>query len=164
MVEMLYISNMQKIVIIGSGFSSLSAACYLGKMGYNVTLLEKNKCLGGRARQFEKEGFKFDMGPTFYWMPDIFDAFFNDFDKKTSDYYKLLRLDPGYEIYFGQNYSLAISADIEKIYSTFEKEEKGSSHFLSSFLKQAEFLAIFSVGIKLAILQKNLSRKTKFIH
>lgn len=130
---------MQKIVIIGSGFSSLSASCYLGKMGYEVTILEKNTSLGGRARQFEKEGFIFDMGPTFYWMPDIFDAFFNDFNKKTSDFYKLLRLDPGYKVYFGINDSIAISADMENIYSTFEKEEKGSSHFLRSFLKQAEF-------------------------
>ena len=79
----------KKIIIIGSGFSSLAASCYLAKAGYSVTILEKNNTLGGRARKFEKEGFKFDMGPTWYWMPDVFEKFFKDFDKKPSDYYQL---------------------------------------------------------------------------
>ena len=71
-----------KISIIGSGFSSLSAACYLAKYGYEVSVYEKNESIGGRARQLIKEGFTFDMGPTFYWMPDIFDNFFKDFEKR----------------------------------------------------------------------------------
>ena len=120
---------MKKITIIGSGFSSLSAACYLGKEGHHVTVLEKNEIIGGRARQLKADGFTFDMGPTFYWMPDIFDSFFADFNKKTSDYYKLIRLDPGYEVYFGENDSLSVSADLNKIYQLFEKEEVGSSEF-----------------------------------
>ena len=88
---------MKNIIIIGSGFSSLSSACHLAKAGNKVTILEKNTTIGGRARQFEKDGFKFDMGPTWYWMPDVFEKFFNEFDKKPSDYYQLERLPQGIE-------------------------------------------------------------------
>jgi phytoene desaturase len=128
----------KKISILGSGFSSLSASCYLAKAGYDVTIYEKNESIGGRARQFHHEGFTFDMGPTWYWMPDVFDRFFNDFNKKTSDYYQLLKLDPGYQVYFGANDSVTISGDLEKIYTLFETEEKGSSIQLKQFLKEAE--------------------------
>lgn len=130
---------MRKVTIIGSGFSSLSAACYLGKKGYDVTLFEKNTTIGGRARQFIQDGFAFDMGPTFYWMPDIFERFFNDFGKKSDDYYKLIRLNPGYEVYFGVNDSIKIWSDINRLYDLFEKEEKGSSRFLKKLLKDAAF-------------------------
>ena len=92
----------KNISIIGSGFSSLSAACYLAKAGHDVTVYEKNDMIGGRARQFKAEGFTFDMGPSWYWMPDLFDSYFNDFGKKTADFYKLTRLDPGYRIYFNE--------------------------------------------------------------
>lgn len=132
-------NNNKKIVIVGSGFSGLSAACYLAKEGYNVTILEKNETIGGRARQLITNGFTFDMGPTFYWMPDVFENFFSDFNKKPSDYYELERLNPGTEIFFGTNNSLKISANLEEIYSTFESIEKGSSVFLKRFLKDAEF-------------------------
>ena len=88
------------ISIIGSGFSSLAAACYLAKDGNDVTLYEKNSSVGGRARQFKKAGFTFDLGPTWYWMPDVFERFFNDFDKKSSDYYHLIKLNPAYSVYF----------------------------------------------------------------
>ena len=88
------------IIIIGSGFSSISAACYLAKEGYSVQILEKNSTPGGRARQFKKDGFTFDIGPSWYWMPDVFEKFFGDFDRKVSDYYSLKKLDPGYEVYF----------------------------------------------------------------
>jgi phytoene desaturase len=73
----------KKIIIIGSGFSSLSASCYLAKAGYDVTILEKNDDTGGRARVLVNNGFKFDIGPTWYWMPDVFEKFFHDFGKKT---------------------------------------------------------------------------------
>ena len=89
----------KKIAIIGSGFSSMSAASYLAKSGFKVNVYEKNKTLGGRARQLKKDGFTFDMGPSWYWMPDVFESFFNDFGKKTADFYKLERLDPGYQVF-----------------------------------------------------------------
>ena len=89
------------IHVIGSGFSSLSASCYLAKQGYQVKVLEKNTSVGGRARRLEKDDFIFDIGPTWYWMPDVFERFFADFGRKPSDYYKLNKLNPGYQVYFG---------------------------------------------------------------
>ena len=121
-----------KISIIGSGFSSLSAACYLANYGYKVSIYEKNESIGGRARQLIKEGFTFDMGPTFYWMPDIFDNFFKDFEKKTSDFYELKRLDPAYWVYFGINDFVEIGGNLESIYDAFDKEVPGSSKTLKS--------------------------------
>ena len=91
---------MKKVGIVGSGFSSLSCACYLAKFGFEVSVFEKNSDLGGRARSFQTNGFTFDMGPSWYWMPDVFDRFFNDFGVKSSDFYELLRLDPSYKVFF----------------------------------------------------------------
>ncbi|PQJ82084.1 phytoene desaturase family protein [Polaribacter glomeratus] len=128
----------KNIHIIGSGFSALSASCYLAKQGYKVTVLEKNDTLGGRARQYQKDGFTFDLGPSWYWMPDVFERFFADFGKKPSDYYTLDKLSPGYEVYFGENSSLKISENLEDIYKMFESEEKGSAKHLKSFLDSAK--------------------------
>ncbi len=134
------------ISIIGSGFSSLSAACYLAKYGYEVSVYEKNESIGGRARQLTKEGFTFDMGPTFYWMPDIFDTFFKDFKKKTSDFYELKRLDPAYWVYFGINDYIEIGGNLESIYDAFDKEVPGSSKILKSFISEAE--SNYNIAIK----------------
>ena len=125
------------IYIIGSGFSSLSASCYLAKAGYKVIVLEKNSTLGGRARQLKKEGFTFDIGPTWYWMPDVFEKFFSDFNKAPSDYYRLNKLNPAYQVYFGKKDSKLVSGNIEEIHSMFEAEEKGSSMHLREFLTSA---------------------------
>ena len=126
------------INILGSGFSSLAASCYLAKAGHKVTVFEKNSQIGGRARQYKKDGFLFDMGPTWYWMPDVFERFFNDFNKNPSDYYQLEKLNPAYEVYFGIGDSAVIPDNLDEIYSLFEKEEKGSSLHLKKFLKQAK--------------------------
>ena len=128
----------KNIYIIGSGFSALSASCYLAKKGYNVTVLEKNDTLGGRARQYKKDGFTFDIGPSWYWMPDVFERFFADFGKKPSDYYTLDKLNPGYEVYFGKKSSLKISENLEDIYRMFEEEEKGSAKHLKTFIDSAK--------------------------
>lgn len=128
----------KNIHIIGSGFSALASSCYLAKQGYSVTVLEKNDTLGGRARQFKKDGFTFDIGPSWYWMPDVFERFFADFGKKPSDYYTLDKLSPGYEVYFGEKSSLKISESLEDIYKMFEEEEKGSAKHLKSFLDSAK--------------------------
>ena len=132
--------------ILGSGFSSLSAACYLAKAGYDVTVYEKNSQIGGRARQFRKDGFLFDMGPTWYWMPDVFERFFGDFNEKPSDYYQLEKLNPAYQVYFGIGDKVEIGSDLEKIYALFEKEEQGSSVYLKEFLKLAE--SNYNVAVK----------------
>ncbi|WP_435262530.1 phytoene desaturase family protein [Tenacibaculum sp. nBUS_03] len=132
------IKQENKISIIGSGFSSLSAACYLAKYGYDVTVYEKNKTVGGRARQYINDGFTFDIGPTWYWMPDVFEKFFADFGKKPSDYYELEKLSPAYQVYFGDNDSIVIPDNFQEICDVFEKEEKGSSKHLVKFMKSAE--------------------------
>ncbi|MDC3051319.1 phytoene desaturase family protein [Bacteroidota bacterium] len=129
---------MKKIFIIGSGFSSISASTYLAKKGYNVTVFEKNSSIGGRARQFKKDGFTFDIGPSWYWMPDVFESYFNDFGKKVSDYYKLEKLNPAYEVYFKTLDSVKIGDSLEKICEEFENIEPGSGSILKKFMKKAE--------------------------
>ena len=128
----------KSVSILGSGFSSLSAACYLAKSGCEVSVYEKNATYGGRARQYVHEGFKFDMGPTWYWMPDVFERFFSDFGRNPSNYYQLTRLDPGYKIYFDVDDSVSISAKLDSIYELFESEEPGSAALLRSFLSSAQ--------------------------
>ena len=126
------------IHILGAGFSSLAASCYLAKQGYKVTVFEKNSMLGGRARRFEKSGFVFDMGPTWYWMPDVFERFFADFNKKPSDYYTLKRLDPSYQVYFDLHDSITMPSNLEEIYKIFERQEPGSAKYLRKFLQSAK--------------------------
>lgn len=128
---------MKKATVIGSGFSSLSAACYLAKSGYEVNVYEKNEQLGGRARQYKNQGFSFDMGPTWYWMPDVFDTFFADFGKKPEQYYELEKLGPAYRVYFGKDAYVDIADNLPDIYKTFESIEKGSGKALEKFIKKA---------------------------
>lgn len=127
----------KKITILGSGFSSLAAASYLAQAGHEVHIYEKNATLGGRARQYKRDGFTFDMGPSWYWMPDVFDRFFADFGKKTSDFYNISKLDPAYRVYFGKHDSIAIGDSLDKIKETFEAIEPGSSKKLQEFIDDA---------------------------
>ena len=129
---------MKKISIIGSGFSSLATSCYLAKYGFKVTVYEKNDYLGGRARQFKKDGFTFDMGPTWYWMPDVFESFFGDFDVKPSDYYELKKLNPAYSVYFDTLDYVTIVDNLDDIANTFETIETGSGEKLKLFINQAK--------------------------
>ena len=131
--------NKQQIAIIGSGFAGLSAAALLAKKGFDVTIYEKNNQAGGRARIWEKDGFKFDMGPSWYWMPDVFENFFSLFDKKVSDYYHLRRLDPSYRIFFGKNKLMDVPANMLELEALFDKHEPGSVPKLREFLNQAQY-------------------------
>tara|TARA_R110002012_G_scaffold64308_4_gene169100 strand:- start:31230 stop:32696 length:1467 start_codon:yes stop_codon:yes gene_type:complete len=128
----------KKITIIGSGFSSLAAACYLAQSGHDVTIFEKNDTIGGRARQLIRDGFTFDIGPTWYWMPDVFERFFADFNKNPSEYYKLEKLSPAYSVYYGKDDYITIEDTLEKICIAFEKEEPGSSKTLQKFIDKAQ--------------------------
>ena len=134
------------IKIIGSGFSSLAAACYLAQKGHAITVFEKNESIGGRARQLKKEGFTFDMGPSWYWMPDVFERFFGDFNKKPSDYYELIKLSPAYRVYYGINDFIAIADNLEDIIDTFETIEKGSGIVLAKFMAEAK--SNYDIAIK----------------
>lgn len=145
----------KKVTVIGSGFASISTACYLAKEGFDVSVYEKNDQLGGRARQFVHKGFKFDMGPTWYWMPDVFERFFADFGKKPSDYYGLEKLGPAYRIYFGEQDFIDVSDKIEEIKEAFEKVEPNSGKALTKFLKKAE--KNYDVAIKDLVYKPGLS-------
>ncbi|MBL7692834.1 MAG: phytoene desaturase [Flavipsychrobacter sp.] len=137
---------MAKISVIGSGFSGLSAACFAAKAGHDVTVYEKNSAFGGRARSFSDQGFMFDMGPSWYWMPDIFESFFSQFGKNASDYYNLVQLDPGFQIIFGKDDILPLPASMEGIEEVFESIEKGSAVKLRKFLAEGKYK--YDVGMK----------------
>ena len=134
----------QKTVVIGGGFAGLSAACYLAKAGHQVTLLERHAQWGGRARQYQEQGYTFDMGPSWYWMPDVFDRFFADFGKKTSDYYKLHLLDPAYSVYF-EDGKVEMPATAEETIALFERMEPGAGAKLQKFLDDGAYK--YEVGI-----------------
>ncbi|MFQ3575076.1 MAG: phytoene desaturase family protein [Cytophagales bacterium] len=136
----------KKVSVIGSGFSGLSASSYLAKKGYEVTLFEKHDQCGGRARVFENNGFVFDMGPSWYWMPDVFEKFYNDFGYTTSELYELKRLDPSYRIYFNETEFWDVPAELEKLYDLFESVEKGSAKNLKKFLEESKYK--YEVGVK----------------
>ena len=128
---------MKKIAVIGSGFAGLTSAIELASLGYKVTVLEKNSTPGGRARKFESNGFTFDMGPSWYWMPDVFDKFFARHGKKVEDYYNLLKLDPGFSVVYEKDNTIDVPASFEELVALFENIEKGSGSRLKKFLKKA---------------------------
>jgi phytoene desaturase len=129
---------MKRVAVIGSGFAGLSAACSLAKEGYEVVVFEKNPTPGGRARKFEADGFNFDMGPSWYWMPEVFENFFNQFGKTTSDFYQLIRLDPSYRIFFGENDLLDLPAGALALQTLFESMETGAGKKLERFLREGK--------------------------
>jgi len=136
----------KKIAIIGSGFSGLSAAAYSSKNGHEVHVFEKNSSLGGRARQFKTDnGYVFDMGPSWYWMPDIIEDFFKDFNKKTSDYYELIPLNPQFEMVFSDG-NMALPQDYSEMRNLFESVEKGAAKKLDEFMHDAQYK--YEVGMK----------------
>lgn len=152
--------NTSKIAVIGSGFSGLASAALLAKQGHEVTIYEKNDQAGGRARIWEKDGFRFDMGPSWYWMPDVFENYFALFGKKVSDFYELQRLDPGYRIYFDQENIMDIPAGMTELETLFEEYEAGSALKLREFLAQAEYK--YKVGMGDYVFRPSLSI-TEFI-
>lgn len=143
------------VIVIGGGIAGLSAACCLAKAGCKVTLLEKNAEMGGRLRQHKAAGFTFDMGPTWYWMPDIIESFFNQFGFSASGFYELVRLNPMYRVYFGKDDFLDVPAALPQLCEMFEKLENGSSLNLRQFLKEGEYK--YAIGMKKFALKPGLS-------
>jgi phytoene desaturase len=137
--------NKKKVIVIGAGFAGIAAATSLAAQGFEVIVLEKNANPGGRARIFKQQGFTFDMGPSWYWMPDVFESYFKKFSKTTGDYYNLIRLDPSYTVIFGENDFVDIPATLTQVYALFDSLEPGSSKMLQKFLAQAAYK--YEVGI-----------------
>lgn len=146
---------MKKIAVIGSGFAGLASAACLAKEGFDVTVFEKNDTAGGRARKFEAQGFVFDMGPSWYWMPDVFEKFFNHFGKTVADFYQLERLDPSYRIYYGPGDYLDIPAGLEPLRELFERLEPGSGKRLIQFLNEAGYK--YQIGLQRLVYKPGLS-------
>ena len=128
---------MGRVVVIGGGFAGLASAAHLAKAGRNVTLLEKNAELGGRARRCRADGFTFDRGPSWYWMPDVFEQHFARFGRAPSDYYELKRLDPSYSVYFGSDERIDVPASLDGLRQLFERYERGAARALDRFLGEA---------------------------
>ena len=136
----------EDVVVIGSGFGGLSTACYLADSGANVTVVEKNEQLGGRASRLERDGFVFDMGPSWYLMPDVFERFFGHFGKRPEDYYSLSRLDPHYRIFFKDGDQVDLLPDVEANKELFESYEPGAGEALSNYLDKSEYT--YNVGME----------------
>ncbi len=149
-----------EVIVIGSGFAGLSVATHLARAGASVTILEKNDQAGGRARQFTHEGFVFDMGPSWYWMPDVFEQYFEGFGKHPSDYYDLVRLDPSYQVFFGPDDAVSLPATIHGLQALFEQYEPGSGQRLVEFLKQGSYK--YTVGMSKLVYQPS-RRLTEFL-
>ncbi len=138
---------MSKIAVIGSGFSGLSAAAYLSAAGHEVYVYEKNSSAGGRARQLKTDnGYAFDMGPSWYWMPDVFESFFNDFGFEVADFYELKLLDPGFEVVFENQQKISVPADFSQLCALFESVEKGAAEQLKRFMAEAKYK--YETGMK----------------
>ena len=146
----------KRVAVIGSGFAGLSAAAYLSKKGFITDVYEKNETVGGRARQLKTDnGYLFDMGPSWYWMPDVFDRFFKDFGYQANDFYKLKQLDPSFSVIFGQDDVVDVPSNFEALCDVFENIETGSSNTLKTFLKDASFK--YKVGIEKLVYKPGLS-------
>ena len=147
---------MSAIAVIGSGFSGLSAACYLSQAGHEVHVFEKNDSLGGRARQLKTEsGYMFDMGPSWYWMPDVFEKFFGDFDCKVSDFYDLKLLNPSFDVVFSEKDKMNVPENFEALCNLFESIESGSAAQLKKFMEEAEYK--YKTGIEKLVYKPGLS-------
>jgi len=158
--EELNMNSGRKIVIVGAGFGGISAAALLAKEGYDVTVLEKNATPGGRARVWEEDGFRFDMGPSWYLMPDVFERFFAEFDKKPTDYFELKRLDPAYRMIFGKDDIIDIKPLLEDNLKIFDQLEEKGIDKMEKYLDLAEYQYNVSMN---NILYENLTSIFEFM-
>jgi len=136
-------SSKKRVVVIGAGFGGISAAAYLAQAGYDVTVYEKNDWVGGRARVLSRDGFRMDMGPSWYWMPEEHDRWFTDLGARREDYYAIHRVDPSYKVYYGDSEpndprnEVTVPADFGRAKAVFESYERGAGAKLEQFVDQA---------------------------
>jgi phytoene desaturase len=128
-----------RATIIGAGLGGLGLACLLAKSGYQVTVVEKNRTLGGRARQFSEDGFTFDMGPSWYLMPDVFEAFFRLLNERVEDHLQLVKLSPSYRIYAEDDQTIDLPSDPAKAMALFESIEPGAGAQLEKYLNASRY-------------------------
>ena len=147
----------KRVCVLGAGFSGLSAATVLASKGYEVILVEQHDQVGGRARRWSAQGFTFDMGPSWYWMPDVIERYFARFNKSPKDYFKLIRLDPSYRVFFEEGVVWDIPAGTERCASFFEQIEKGSGRQLTRFLARAQ--KKYALGMQDIIYRPSISIK-----
>lgn len=147
----------KKVLVIGAGFAGLSAASFLAKYGFEVTVLEKNSMPGGRAREFQSDGYTFDMGPSWYWMPDVFDRYFERFGHQTADFYELIRLNPSYRVLFSSTDSIDIPASYQDLLNLFDSYEAGAGNKLNKFMDQAAYK--YQVGMTDLVFRPSRSLK-----
>ncbi len=131
---------MTDVAVIGAGFAGLAAACHLARAGARVTLVERHESPGGRARVWQKDGFRFDMGPSWYWMPDVFERFFRAFDRDPSDFYRLRRLDPSYRVVWPGGEASDVPAGLEALRAFFEAEAPGAGSELDRFIEETKYI------------------------
>jgi phytoene desaturase len=149
-------TQQKNIAIIGAGISGLATAAHLAKAGHRVQIFEKNTTIGGRGRKFTTEnGFVFDMGPSWYWMPDVFDRFYAQFGYTSKDFYTLKRLDPSYQIIWAENDVTPISANLTELKAFFETLEPGSAQKLDAFLLDAS--KKYAIGMQELVYKPSLS-------
>jgi phytoene desaturase len=146
---------MSKIIVIGSGFSGLSTAAYLAAAGHDVHVYEKNDSAGGRARQLKIQNYVFDMGPSWYWMPDVFEKFFADFGHKVSDFYKLKLLNPSFDVVFPHGETMSVPEKYSDLIRMFESIEQGSGAQLQKFMDEAQFK--YETGMNSLVYKPGLS-------
>jgi phytoene desaturase len=125
-------------IVIGAGVGGLATANILAKTGYNVTVIEQNNGPGGRMDILHEQGFTFDTGPSWYLMKDVFDQYFNLFNKQTTDYYELARLDPAYKVFFDYRQPVVVKQSYAQNKKLFETLEPGAAKKLDKYLSRAE--------------------------
>ena len=150
----------KEVIVIGSGFGGLAAAGLLAKNGHNVKVIEKNDHAGGRATIWKKDGFLFDLGPSWYLMPDVFENYFAEFGKKPEDYMNLVRLEPSYRVFYGKDDFVDVSKDLDKNLELFESMEKGASDKMKKYLETSKYQ--YEVAMK-DFIYKDYKHLTDFI-
>ncbi|PRP88969.1 phytoene desaturase [Planoprotostelium fungivorum] len=129
----------KKVIVIGAGLGGLAVAGRMAKAGYKVEVLEKNEHEGGRCDYYEKEGHRFDIGPSIMLMPQLFEMLFQDLDKDLYRDLNLVKVDPLYNIHFADGTTFLPSSDLTKMKEQLEKIEPGSFQQWMRYIEQASF-------------------------